>query len=268
MELTRRTFTRGAIASASPGALGVQASLADPKPRRNPAVDVIVAGAGVSGLQTAWLLEQQGARVTVLEGRSRVGGRVFTLFDQPGTPEMGYNSMGAGYARAIDAAQRSGVMLYDTAPRRAKAFHQELVLGGKVISRAQWAAGPANPFPATLKSFMPWELTPVLVAKHTPLADWADWLKPENAKFDVSMHDYLVKQGLDEPAIKLAFDTAPYYGTHASDVSALLFEFSAGWGKTQSSFGPEMWAVKGGTRNCRKPWRGFSRAICCWARYW
>ena len=84
-------------------------------------LDVIVLGAGVAGLNAAWLLEQQGFKVVVLEGRNRVGGRVHTLLDQPGLPEMGFNSMGAGYGRGIDAAKRAGVELYDVAPRFVKA---------------------------------------------------------------------------------------------------------------------------------------------------
>ena len=73
--------------------------------------DVIVLGADASGLNAAWLLEQQGMQVLVLEGRKRVGGRVLTLFGQPGFPEMGFNSMAAGYRRGIDAAKRAGVEL-------------------------------------------------------------------------------------------------------------------------------------------------------------
>jgi monoamine oxidase len=246
MEITRRNMSRAVIAAA--GSLWSTSAVAAANARPKPDPDVIVIGAGVSGLQTAWLLEQQGARVTMLEARRRVGGRVFTLFDQPGTPEMGFNSMGAGYARAMDAARRSGVVLYDTAPRMVKAFHQELVLGGQVIGRAQWAQSPANPFPASLKPLMPWDVTPALVARHNPLSQWADWTAPENAKFDVSMHDFLAQQGLSEAAIKLAFDTAPYYGTSARDVSALLFDFSFGWAKMQASFGPKMWAIEGGNQ--------------------
>ena len=37
--------------------------------------DVIVIGAGFSGLYAAWLLSREGATVTVLEARRRVGGR-------------------------------------------------------------------------------------------------------------------------------------------------------------------------------------------------
>lgn len=39
---------------------------------------VIVIGAGIAGLAAARLLTQQGVQVTVLEGRDRIGGRVFT----------------------------------------------------------------------------------------------------------------------------------------------------------------------------------------------
>lgn len=40
--------------------------------------DVIVIGAGLSGLEAALNLEENGLSVLVLEGRDRVGGRVYT----------------------------------------------------------------------------------------------------------------------------------------------------------------------------------------------
>ncbi|MBZ5715911.1 flavin monoamine oxidase family protein [Nannocystis pusilla] len=42
---------------------------------------VLVLGAGLAGLSAAWELQQLGYAVTVLEGRDRVGGRVWTLRD-------------------------------------------------------------------------------------------------------------------------------------------------------------------------------------------
>lgn len=48
--------------------------------------DVVVIGAGLAGLHTAWLLEQAGLKVTVLEAERRVGGRLHTLDDLPGKP--------------------------------------------------------------------------------------------------------------------------------------------------------------------------------------
>lgn len=44
--------------------------------------DIIVVGAGLSGLTTAYELEQNGHDVTVLEASSRIGGRMYTLYDQ------------------------------------------------------------------------------------------------------------------------------------------------------------------------------------------
>lgn len=45
---------------------------------RTAEADVIVIGAGVSGLTAAQKLTQRGHRVIVLEGRDRIGGRVWT----------------------------------------------------------------------------------------------------------------------------------------------------------------------------------------------
>ena len=68
--------------------------------------DAIVIGAGLSGLHTARLLEEQGLNVLVLEGRDRIGGRVYTLMDVPGNPEAGGEWIGGNYARMLDTTRR------------------------------------------------------------------------------------------------------------------------------------------------------------------
>ena len=50
-------------------------------PRDRKRVDVLVLGAGAAGLAAARDLSHAGLRVTVVEGRPRVGGRILTLHD-------------------------------------------------------------------------------------------------------------------------------------------------------------------------------------------
>lgn len=257
MTFTRRQAILGAAIAQLGAAAALAPSLAQAAPKtakakdaKSPArpsdPDVIILGAGISGLGAAALLEEQGAKVLILEGRQRVGGRIFTLMDQPGTPEMGFNSMGAGYGRGMDMARRAGVELFDVAPRYMKDPRQQFVLGDATLTREEWAASPKNPFPAALKSMMPWEIVPVLVSKNNRLKDWADWIAPESAPLDISMHQFLSQQGLNDAAIRLAFDKAPYYGLNGHQSSALVYEFNDGWGKAQSAAGPGSFAVKGG----------------------
>lgn len=68
--------------------------------------DVIVVGAGVSGLAAARHLADNGRRVTVLEGRDRIGGRVWTSTLWPDTPL----DLGASWIHGID-----GNPVYDIA---------------------------------------------------------------------------------------------------------------------------------------------------------
>ncbi|XP_033760189.1 amine oxidase [flavin-containing] B-like [Pecten maximus] len=65
--------------------------MADPLIRAE--VDVVVIGAGLSGLFAAKILEENGLTVDVVEARDRVGGRTFTVRGS----SNGYTDVGAGY---------------------------------------------------------------------------------------------------------------------------------------------------------------------------
>lgn len=52
--------------------------------------DIIIAGAGLSGLTTAYYIKQHGIDCTLLEAQERMGGRIQTIFGKNNTPmEMG-----------------------------------------------------------------------------------------------------------------------------------------------------------------------------------
>jgi monoamine oxidase len=73
---TRRHFL---AFMASAAAAAQELTPVEPLARRGPAQRVIVLGAGLAGLCTAYELTQQGHDVTLLEAQSRPGGRVRTL---------------------------------------------------------------------------------------------------------------------------------------------------------------------------------------------
>lgn len=246
---TRRKFLASAAATAAVATIPlVSACSAGTQKKTGKDADVIVVGGGVSGLNTAWLLEEQGLKVMLIEGRKRFGGRVYTLFDEPGYPEMGFNTFGAGYGRGLDAARRSGLNLVDLTPRLSLGREPSFFLDGKLVPYDQWPTHPANPFPERFRTVMPWMLAGKLVTDANPLKDWMGWTSPDNAPLDVSMYEFLKAQGLDDKSIALAFDTAPYHGDTAKNVSALMYEFGDGWGKSQFESGPESFGIEGGNQ--------------------
>ena len=113
--------------------------------------DVIVIGAGLSGLNAALLLESGGLNVTVLEGRNRLGGRVESLRNIPGNPEVGGTAFSPGYARLVDAANKYGVELIDITPTIPYFFDRQVVLQDQFISKEQWPTHPLNPFPEPIQ---------------------------------------------------------------------------------------------------------------------
>lgn len=90
-------------------------------------VDVLVLGAGAAGLAAARDLSQAGLRVTVLEARPRVGGRVLTLHDtrSPIPIELGAEFVHGEAPETLAVARAAGLAILELPD-----IH-ELVTGGR-----------------------------------------------------------------------------------------------------------------------------------------
>jgi len=240
--ISRRTVVTGLGAGLLARPLGALAATASSPP------DVLVIGAGLSGLYTALMLEELGATVQVIESRSEVGGRMRTLYDLPGHPEVGGNSMASGYARTIAMARRTDVKLIDYAPRIYGGAPPELVMNGKLLGREEWAASALNPFAEGFEDKLPWELLRARISQANPLPAATDWLDKKYSSLDVPLHDFLRSQGLSDAEIHMAYDTNPYYGKSAWDVSALMYLFNDRWIKAQIEIGTASYAAEGGNQ--------------------
>ena len=242
--LNRRHVLGGASALALAAALPKGA-------RAQNQADVVVIGAGLSGLNAALLLEEQGYNVTVIEGRDRIGGRLFTFqgngIEAPA--EVGGNAMGGGYARMRDTAEKLNIGLYNYIPRMIPdMMGSTIIMGGEVMNREQWAASPKNPFPGDLKKVFPFEYANTVLAKNNPLEAPDDWADPASASLDTSMYEFFKQQGATDEMIALAYDENCNFGTSSHDISALMMFFVDKFTAIQREIEPVQLVTEGGNQ--------------------
>lgn len=159
--------------------------------------DIIILGAGLAGLHAARMLAADGAKVLVLEAANRVGGRLKTLNDMPGSPEAGGQQVGQSYARIRSTALDLGIAIAPPPPGGSRA--KTLVMNDTVFDARDWAASPFNPFPEAFKRATPDSALFMAAAPTNPLQDQQAWreIGPEH---DIDAGTFLMQQGFNAAA--------------------------------------------------------------------
>jgi monoamine oxidase len=119
---TRRQF----IGSLGLGAVGILSC------GRNRQPDVIVIGAGISGLAAALCIRDAGFRVSILEAANRAGGRIRTIRDKmPDRAffEAGAMQIAASHSHVLDLVDRYGLEILE----RPKSPGSALIFRGKIL---------------------------------------------------------------------------------------------------------------------------------------
>ncbi|MCB2106492.1 MAG: FAD-dependent oxidoreductase [Rhodobacteraceae bacterium] len=194
--MTLQTTRRATLASAG---AATAALVSAPRLRAAGELDVIVIGAGLSGLLAAQILEDGGLSVRVIEANSRVGGRVRTLLDKPQTPESGGSEVGPLYARVIDQLDKFGLV---RRPWQIEQIDFALNVGGTLMKAADWPASPLNKLPESMRGLPLPALNAMLMPRPSGLAELDSWLEESRNDPDPSLREHFISKGANEEALR------------------------------------------------------------------
>ena len=101
--------------------------------------NIVIIGAGISGLAAAYKLKQNGVNVTLIEARNRIGGRIFThkFGDENLTCELGAEWVGKSHTRLIELCKEFGLELHN------HQFETHMILNGEYRKAGDWNFSPA-----------------------------------------------------------------------------------------------------------------------------
>lgn len=106
--------------------------------------DVVIVGAGLSGLVAAHQLEQQGYRILLLEAQSRIGGRINTVHTSFGSGqyyEAGASRIPSIHHLTINYIRDLGLKLSNCHPTHGKYSN---LFNGHQFSEDEWGSGHTN----------------------------------------------------------------------------------------------------------------------------
>lgn len=191
--MKRRTALKGLAALSATAMVPAFACASD-------TFDVVIIGAGLAGLTSAYHLEQSGYNVLVLEARNRVGGRILTLSHLPGQPEAGGQQIGAGYGYMRTLAAQFNLSMGSLGDF---ARQTRYLIGGQQMSADQWPTHPLNKLHEDEKNVLPSRLYFHYLRKSTAYKFPSDWTLPKHAGLDIPMQQHLRQLGASDMAIQL-----------------------------------------------------------------
>lgn len=175
--MQRRKFIFSTIAGGT--ALAMPSVIHAATAAKKPPKSVLIIGSGFAGLAAAYQLRQRGVRVTILEARERIGGRVYSfrspqLKDQ--VIELGAEWVGYSHERVIALCNEFGLELVNNQ------FDSHLTYGGTYSPAGSWQ------FDAQLAAF--WE-------KKTAI--WETYTEQQKRKLDrMDWWRFLSQQGFSD----------------------------------------------------------------------
>lgn len=188
--------------------------------------DVIVVGAGLAGLQAALILQDEGLDVLVVEGRDRVGGRVWSLDHVAGQPEAGGAEIAPGYARMHSMITRLGGIKLSSWKQYQGDRSFALYDAGKLTSLDAWITSPANRFTAEERARFgplgPFGVALSYLPRPNPLPSLESWLDREAVMLDVPLDQYLRNLGASDEALGFAVPSVPADSLESMSALALL----------------------------------------------
>ncbi len=144
-------------------------------------------------------------KVIVVEGERRIGGRLHTLDDLPGTPDAGGIQVGSGYTLLRSIAANLNVDLVEgpgsgagAADARTALFH----INGQTVVPGDWATSTANITAASERTILPLALGSTYGAKLPRLESPEAWMNAP-AGLDISYAQALRDVGASTEAMRL-----------------------------------------------------------------
>ncbi|MFK7958115.1 MAG: flavin monoamine oxidase family protein [Lysobacterales bacterium] len=168
-------------------------------------VDVAIIGAGLSGMYAAILLRDLGASVRVLEANARAGGRCLTAKDWFQSPDLGASQIGGTYARILSVCQRLNIEL---GPGSHVNAPYTPVIGGRLVAAEDWATSKYNLTEGEEREALPHTLFSFYIGRRTPFNDLNDWRQPEAAQYDISIAEWLKRQGASREAMRMMHEAS------------------------------------------------------------